>query len=108
LVLGGCLVAFATGCGGGRGISSADALKADHRIGLIPAASADVAKVERVGEWSGQDVLTAWVKVTLKEGAPYFTCISVDILGPIQDENDLSLVITTPPDSACKAPKPKL
>ena len=95
------------GCGGG-GISAAGALEADHWIGLIPTATADIEKVERIGNWNGShNVLTAWLKVTLKEGAPYVVCISVDISGPINNKNDLSLVVTTPPESACKGKKPK-
>ena len=89
-------------------MSAADRLEGDHRIALIPAAAADIEKVQRIGEWSGSDnVLVAWLKVTLKEGAPYVVCISVDVAGPIRDENDLSLVVTTQPESACKGAKPK-
>jgi hypothetical protein len=107
LLLAGCVLAMAAGCGDG-GISAADRLKADHRIGLIPAATADVEKVERVGNWNGSDdTLIAWVKVTLKEGTPYVVCIAVDIAGPIDNVDDLSLVVTTPPEAACKGTKPK-
>ena len=107
LVLGGCVLQLAAGCGG-EGISTADRLKADHRIGLLPGATADVAKVERVGDWNGtDDVLIAWVKVTLREGMPYVVCLSVDIAGRIDRLDDLSLVVTTPSESACKGAKPK-
>jgi hypothetical protein len=104
--LGACVIGLAAGCGGG-GVSAADRSEGDHRIGLIPAATADVEKVERIGKWTGSDnVLVAWLKVTLKEGAPYVVCISVDVAGPIADENDLSLVVTTQPESACEGTKP--
>ncbi len=107
LVLGGCVLQLAAGCGG-EGISTADRLKADHRIGLLPGATADVAKVERVGDWNGtDDVLIAWVKVTLREGMPYVVCLAVDIAGRIHKLDDLSLVVTTPSESACKGAKPK-
>jgi len=107
LVLAGCLLTSLTGCGGG-GISAADTLKADHRLGLIPIAAADVEKVERVGDWTGNDnILIGWLKVTLKEGTPYVTCISVDIAGPVTNEHDLSLVVTDAPESACKGVKPR-
>jgi hypothetical protein len=100
------LLPSAAGCGGG-GISTADGLKADHRIGLLPGATADVAKVERVGDWNGtDDVLIAWVRVTLREGMPYVVCLSVDIAGRIHKLYDLSLVVTTPSESACKGAKP--
>lgn len=101
------MLQLAAGCGGG-GISTADRLKADHRIGLIPAATAGVAKVERIGDWYGSDdVFIAWVKVTRKEGTPYVVCLSVDIAGRIDKLDDLSLVVTTPSESACKGAKPK-
>ena len=95
------------GCSGG-GVSAADALEANHRIGLIPNATANAEKVERVGAWNGRDnVLTAWVKVTPTDGVPYVVCILVDISGGINDEDDLSLVVTTPPESACRGKRPK-
>ena len=74
----------------------------------VTGATADVAKVERVGDWNGSDdVLIAWVKVTLREGMPYVVCLSVDIAGRIHKLDDLSLVVTTPSESACKGAKPK-
>jgi hypothetical protein len=98
---------LAAGCGGG-GISTADRLKADHRIGLLPGATTDVAKVKRVGDWNGSDdILIAWVRVSLREGMPYVVCLSVDIAGRIYRLDDLSLVVTTPSESACKGAKPK-
>ena len=82
-------------------------MKADHRIGLIPGATTDVAKVERVGDWNGSDdVLIAWVHVTRREGLSYVVCLSVDIAGRIDKLDDLSLVVTTPSESACKGAKP--
>ena len=95
-VLAGCVLALGAGCSGG-GVSAADALEADRRIELIPTATANAEKVERIGTWNGSDnVLTAWVKVTPTEGVPYVVCILVDISGRINDEDDLSLVVTTP------------
>lgn len=106
-VLAGCVLALGAGCSGG-GVSAADALEADRRIELIPTATANAEKVERIGTWNGSDnVLTAWVKVTPTEGVPYVVCILVDISGRINDEDDLSLVVTTPPESACKGKEPK-
>ena len=106
LVLAGCVLALGAGCGDG-GISAADVLEADHRIGLIPTATADVEKVQRIGAWNGSDnVFTAWLKVTLKEGAPYVVCISV-IRKLVDNKHDLSLVVTSPPESACKGNMPK-
>jgi hypothetical protein len=97
---------LAAGCGGG-GISTADRSKADHRIALLPGATAGVTKVERVGDWNGSDdVLIAWVKVTRREGMPYVVCLSVDIAGRIDKLDDLSLVVTTPSERACKGAKP--
>ena len=101
------MLQLAAGCGGG-GISTADRSKADQRIGLIPGATAGVVNVERVGDWNGSgDVLIAWVKVTRREGRPYVVCLSVDIAGRIDRLEDLSLVVTTPSESACKGAKPK-
>ena len=101
------MLQLAVACGGG-GISTADRMKADRRIGLLPGATADVAKVERVGDWNGSDdVFIAWVKVTRKEGMPYVVCLSVDIAGRIHKLDDLSLVVTTLSESACKGAKPK-
>jgi len=95
------------GCSG-RGVNAADASEADHRIGLIPNATANAKRVERIGAWSGSDnVLTAWVRVTPRDGVPYVVCVLVDISGRINDEDDLSFVVTTPPESACKGEKPK-
>ena len=108
LVFAGCVLALATGCGDG-GVSVARSTAADHRASLIKTVSADVEKVERIGSWNGRDdVLTAWLKVTRKEGAPYVVCIAVDIAGPPPvDAEHLRLVLTTPPESACKGTKPE-
>ena len=90
-------------------MSTARSSEADHRVSLIKTVSANVEKVERIGVWNGSDdVLTAWLKVTRKEGAPYVVCIAVDIAGPRPvDAQHLSLVVTTPPESACKGMKPE-
>ena len=107
LALAGSVIALGAGCGDG-GVSAADTLEADHRIGLIPNATANAEKVERIGAWNGSDnLLSAWLKVTPTDGVPYVVCILVDISGPINDEQDLSLVVTTPPESACRGTKPK-
>ena len=78
-------------------------------MSLIKTVSADVQKVERIGSWNGSDdVLTTWLKVTLTEGAPYVVCVAVDIEGPPPaDAEHLRLVVTTPPESACKGTKPE-
>ena len=58
--------------------------------------------------WNGSDdVLIAWVEVTRREGMSYVVCLSVDIAGRIHKLDDLSLVVTTPSESACKGAKPK-
>ena len=58
------------------------------------------------GGISTADVLIAWVKVTRREGMSYVVCLSVDIAGRIDTLDDLSLVVTTPSESACKGAKP--
>ena len=105
MVFGGCVLASAAGCGSG-GVSAADTRKADHRVRLIRTVSADIERVERIGSWNGSDdVLTAWLKVTRKDGVRYVVCIAVDILGPANERN-LGLVVTTQPERACKGAKP--
>jgi hypothetical protein len=106
LIVSGCLLAFAAGCGG-TSVSAARTREADQRVRLIRAVSGDIQKVERIGNWSGtDDVLTAWLKVTRKDGARYVVCIAVDITGPATEQN-LGLIVTTQPESACKGKKPK-
>ena len=63
---------------------------------------------QSVGDWNGSDdVLIAWVEVTRREGMSYVVCLSVDIAGRIDKLDDLSLVVTTPSESACKGAKPR-
>jgi hypothetical protein len=101
-----CVLASAAGCGGG-GVSSADRLKADHRIALTRQISG-ITDVERVGDWSGRgDIVVAWVKVTPTKGAPYVRCVSVDISQRIDNQADLTLAVTTVPKSECKGTEPK-
>jgi len=69
--------------------------------------SGDIQKVERIGNWSGtDDVLTAWLKVTRTDGARYVVCIAVDTAAPATEQN-LSLIVTTQSESACKGKEPK-
>jgi len=105
LIVSGCVLAFAAGCGS-TGVSAARSREADERLGLIRAVSGDIRKVERIGNWSGTDVLTAWLKVTRNDGAQYVVCIAVDTTGPAT-EQDLGLIVTTQPERACQGTKPK-
>jgi len=103
------VLALATGCGGGGGVSVARSSEADRRVSLLKTVSGNIEKVESIGGWNGSDdVLTTWLKVTRKEGAPYVVCVEVDVAGPPPvDAQHLSLVVTTPPEGACKGAKPK-
>lgn len=106
LIVSGCVLAFAAGCGG-TGVSAARSREADQRVRLIRAVSGDIQEVERIGNWSGtDDVLTAWLKVTRTDGARYVVCIAVATTGPATEQN-LSLIVTTQPESACKGKEPK-
>ena len=106
LIVSGCVLAFAAGCGG-TGVSAARSREADQRVRLIRAVSGDIQKVERIGNWSGtDDVLTAWLKVTRTDGARYVVCIAVATTGPATEQN-LSLIVTTQSESACKGKEPK-
>jgi len=106
LIVGGCVLAFAAGCGG-TGASAARRREADQRVRLIRAVSGDIQEVERIGNWSGtDDVLTAWLRVTRRDGTRYVVCIAVDTTGPATEQN-LGLIVTTQPERACKGKKPK-
>ena len=106
MIMCGCVLTFAAGCGG-TGVSAARSREADQRVRLIRAVSGDIQKVERIGDWSGtDDVLRAWLEVTRKDGARYVVCIAVDTTGTATEQN-LGLIVTTQPERACEGTKPK-